>query len=196
MKIKFVVFFTVILSFLAHANSLNTNSNNDNISFKISYYGKKTILSPEQLINIDNNLKIVHATFAGITYASLWALDAIGIALLYQFFTDQNSTYYDPLKYSHIGLSISALLTFATTVVLAFTKIGIKIQNKFAIKKTHFIAAFVTLGFYLLELASIILSSVFFVNKYEEAKWVGLAHGITCGATSLALTVSFITIFF
>ena len=64
------------------------------------------------------------------------------------------------------------------------------------IRKTHLTAAIVTLSFYLLEVTSIILSAVFFGNKLENAKWVGLAHGITCGATTLAFSVSIITIFF
>jgi len=179
--------------------SADTLQNNLSFLTKIcdleNYADKETNQSLD-LEKIDNALKYTHASFAGITYASLWALDAIGLPLLYLAFNNPNYQYYDDLKWAHIGIAISALTTFATTITIAFTKLGIKLKNGFAIRKTHLAAAIVTLSFYVIELPTIILSAVYFANKLDGAKWVGLAHGITCAATTVAFSVSFITIFF
>jgi hypothetical protein len=185
--------FIIFISEGIFSNSLPINDeiNSGNVnSFKLD------LTSPEDQLKIDTNLKITHAVFAGITYASLWALDGIGAALLYYVFTNPSSEVYKPLLYSHIAIAVSALLSFATVITLAFTKIGIKVQNHLSIRTSHLTAAIVTLSFYLLELTTIIMSAVFFSTKNENAKWVGLAHGITCGATTLAFSVSLITIFF
>lgn len=189
---KIFVFF---LSFLICINLFGNSTNGNDI-------GKNRIISfnfenkdAEKLIKIDDTLKYTHLGFAITTYTLFWALNGVGSALLYYAFTDANSINYDSLKYTHLGLSIVGILSFATMLIIAFTKFAIKMKNKMPIKKTHFVAAFVTLGFYFLELISIILSGVFFGAKLDGANWVGLAHGITCGATTAALTVSLITIF-
>jgi hypothetical protein len=190
------IFVILIITFLASFVSGNSLPINEEINGTGSDLFKFDPSSTEGLLQIDTNLKITHAVFAGITYASLWALDGIGAALLYYVFKNSPADAYSSLKYSHIAVSISALLSFAAVVTLAFTKIGIKIKNHLSVRTTHLTAAIVTLSFYLLELTTIILSAVFFSTGNENAKWVGLAHGITCGATTLAFSVSLITIFF
>jgi len=196
-KLLFVFFISFFLSFNIFSNSI-TDSGKNNLFYLTQLNLKETNAANKlpDFGKIDSNLKISHAVFAGITYASLWALDIVGVFLLYQAFVNPDYQYYDSLKFSHIGISVSALLTFSAVVILAFTKLGLKIKNGFDIRKTHLAAAAVTLSFYVLELTSIILSAVFFANNYENAKWVGLAHGITCAATTLAFSVSFVTIFF
>lgn len=190
-----IIILTVFVSTFVVSNSIEIPFGQNNafdasiISFSVD---KK---KPDPAL-VDTGLKITHAVFAGITYAHLWALDGIGTALLYYAFTNPQDTAYQNLKWAHMGIAISALISFATVVTLAFTKLGFKIKNKYAIRKTHLTAAVVTLSFYVLELSTIIMSAVFFANNYDGAKWVGLAHGITCGATTLAFSVSFITVFF
>jgi len=197
MKIKIMLLLsTLIFSFNLCGNSKEILQDGAKTHFKFMS-DKSEKESPEQILKIDETLKINHAVFAGITYASLLALDGIGAAVLYYAFTDPNALSYSPLKYSHIAVAASALLSFATFLILGFTKLGLKVKNKLPIKMTHVSAAIVTLSFYVLELATIVLSSVFFAtpNLKENAKWVGLAHGITCGATTMAFSVSLITIF-
>ena len=211
-KKKFFVFIlSFIISFNLFCNSVNDSDSNNkfkstdplqnNFSFLTKFnnfenYADKTEKPALDSGKIDTALKYTHASFAGVTYASLWALDAIGLPLLYLAFNDPTYPYYTGLVYAHIGIAISALLSFATTVTVAFTKLGIKIKNGFAIRKTHLTAAIVTLSFFLLELPTAILSAVYFSNKLNGREWVGLAHGITCAASTAAFSVSFITIFF
>jgi hypothetical protein len=211
MKIKILTTLSfLVLTFSLFGNSITQNQNlNSSGEFNfIKCFSNENQdkpkksdpkeLSPEDLIKIDNTLKIVHAAFAGVTYASLWALDAVGAVLLYYAFTNQDSNNYQGLKYAHIAIAASALLSFATIVTLAFTKIGIKVKNKLSVRTTHLTAAFITLGFYVLELTTIILSAVYFNTDSlkQDAKWVGLAHGVTCGLTTLSFSVSLITVFF
>ena len=195
---------TFLLSSLIYSNSITDNMPDEdiikysniktNLSFVSKYADEQNDLAKAE--KTDTILKYCHISFAAITYASLWALDAIGIPLLYFAFTDPESPYYDGLKYAHLGVASSTLATFSTMLILAFIKLGLKLKNNVPIRKPHFIAAIVLLSFYVLELSTIILSAVFFANKYEGAKWVGMAHGITSGATTLAFSVSLVTIFF
>ena len=194
---KFFFIFIVMIPYI-YGNSLDKNN------YDFFKFGDKNLLNNYSsqnsnsidLAKVDSTLKYTHAVFAGITYAGLWAMDAIGVPLLYYAFTNPDNQYYPYLKFAHIGIAASTLLTFATVVTLAFTKLGIKLKNGFDIRKTHLTAAIVTLSFYAFEVTSIILTAVFFGNNFENAKWVGLAHGITCAATTVAFSVSFITIFF
>lgn len=192
MNIKKQIFigFFVLVSFLIFSQSAALDSSSNNTK------SKSAAMSPEQLVKIDTSLKFVHASFAAATYAQFIALDIIGGMLLYYNFTGNtaNSTY-DTLKYAHIGLSISGITTFGTMVTLAFTKLGLKAKYGFTLKTKHVAAAVVAVSFYVLELTSMIISAVYFTNKYENSQWVGLAHGITCGATTLSMSVSLITIF-
>jgi len=152
-------------------------------------------MSEEQYLKVDKALGIAHPIFAGIAYAGFYALDGIGIALTYLSFTNPASPAYTPLRYAHIAVAIPSLVSFATLVTLGFTKIGLKKKYGYEVRKVHFVASFVTLGFYVLELASLITSAVFFVNDLPGKEWVGVAHGIVCGVSTLAFSVSLITIF-
>lgn len=199
-KFLFIAFLFLVILLNLFSNSTEDPIKN-NFSFlakfnDIENYADKPDKEPPDLGKIDTALKYTHASFAGVTYASLWALDAIGLPLLYLAFNDPTYQYYNGLVYAHLGIAISALLSFATTITIAFTKLGIKLKNGFEIRKTHLTAAIVTLSFFLIELPTAILSAVYFANNIKGKEWVGLAHGITCAASTAAFTVSFITIFF
>lgn len=190
---KIIIFCLLFLSFYIYPNSIKDKEFQFDSSL-IRKYSEKNI-DIDKFEKIDKTLGITHAIFAGISYVGFIAIDVIGGILLYYAFTDKDSIYYKPLQYAHIGVFIPAILSYATFVTLAFVKLGIKLKNGFSIKKPHLIAAIVSLSFYFLEIISIIVTSVFFINNYPNKEYVGLAHGIVCGATTLSMTVSFITIF-
>lgn len=196
MKKSLIVITFIILSFSTIvSNELPGKDLNTGLHKQlVKSYGSG--MSEEQFLKVDKALAIAHPIFAGIAYAGFYALDGIGIAMTYLSFTDPTSPSYAPLRYAHIGIAIPALVSFATLVTLGFTKIGLKKKHGYEIKKIHFVAAFVTLGFYVLELASLITSAIFFANDLQGKEWVGLAHGIVCGVSTLAFSVSLITVFF
>ena len=192
---RIIIILNLILffAFFIHPNSVEEKKYEFDSSLFKKYSSNEIDIDKFQ--KRDKALGITHAVFAGISYAGFLAIDAIGAALLYYAFTDPASTNYKPLQYAHIAVVIPTLLSYATFVTLAFVKLGLKLKNGFSIKKTHFVAAIVSLSFYFLEVVSIILSAVFFTNNYQYKEYVGLAHGIVCGAATLSITVSIITIF-
>jgi len=149
----------------------------------------------EKYLKTDGVLKIIHAVVAGTAYAGFWALDAMGIPLLYYAFTDPTHSAYQPLQGAHLGVGITSMTLFSTLVVLGFVKMGLKLKNGYPLRKPHFAAAIVALSAYFLEIISLITSIVFFRNNIPGKEWAGLAHGIICGVSTLSITVSFITIF-
>jgi len=193
MKRLIILIFILLFNFSIFSNSLDNNYYNFDSSLFKKYVSKE--IDIEKFEKTDKVLKILHATFAGISYASFLALDAIGGAMLYYVFNEPDSQYYKPLHYAHIAIFIPAILSYATFVTLGFVKLGIKLKNGFSIRKPHLVAAIVSLSFYLLEVVSIILSAVFFSNNYQYKEYIGLFHGIVCGTMTLSMTVSFITIF-
>ena len=189
---RFYIFFILIflvLNIKIYPNELKIKTT------EFKFISKNSDEKQVDISIIDNNLKIMHAIFAGIAYGGLWTLNGIGAGLLAIAFTNTNYQIYQPLQYAHIGFAISTMLSFATVIILAFTKIAFKIKNKMPIRKTHLIAACVTLGFYILELSSIITAVVMFTTYNPNAKYFGIAHGVVGGLTTAAFTVSLITIF-
>jgi len=152
----------LLLIILMGALSNIISSEKDSLDLKlldnliVNYETNENEIDTEKFLKTDNALKIIHATFAGITYAGFLALDGIGAALLYYSFTDENSIYYKPLKFAHLGVAIPSLLSYAVMVAISFTKLGIKLKNKYDIRKTHVVAAVVSLSVFLLETVSFI----------------------------------------
>ncbi|MCG8571079.1 MAG: hypothetical protein MJB14_13140 [Spirochaetes bacterium] len=173
---------------------------NQNNPFQLAKISSLQLLNEEskieKAVKVDQALKIAHATLAGISYACFWAVDAIGIALIYNLFKNPDGPYYQGLVYAHLGVAIPTFVIFGSALTIAFTKLGMKFKNGLPIRKPHMAAAFVSSAAYLLEIASVVLSAVFFINDFNNKEWVGLAHGITCGVSTLSISVSLITIFF
>lgn len=190
-----VILIIVIFSTISFSSEVKNTDYNE-LFHKIYTQKYASGMSEEQYLKVDKALGIAHPILAGIAYAGFYALDGIGIALTYLSFTNPDSPYYSPLRIAHIAVAIPALVSFSALVTLGFTKIGLKKKYGYPVRKIHFVASFVTLGFYVLELASLITSAVFFANDLEGKEWVGLAHGIVCGLSTLAFSVSLVTIFF
>ena len=192
-----IVFF--ILSFITLLFANEKSSGNfvsllDNLNIR-QYSADNKATDSDAFYKTDKGLKIAHAILGGITYAGFLALDGIGIALTYAAFNNPDGIAYDYLQVSHLAVAIPAMVSFAALVTIGYTKVGLKAKAGYKPRMPHFVASFVTLGFYVLEIASIILSAVFFSKKLDNREWVGLSHGIICGLTTTAISVSIITIF-
>ena len=207
MKKTIICLLTVVISFSTLSAGEKFTNNLSFSFFQGNHEGKLPVslfetdeeeagLDYEKFARIDTALKYLHASFAGITYAGFWAADATGIALLYHTFNETSFEYYDALKWSHIGIMIPSLVSFGAMVTLAFTKLGMKVKYDMPIRKTHLAAAFVVLGAYIAELTMMIIGTVFLARDLPGKKWADLAHGINCGVTTLAISVSLVTIFF
>jgi hypothetical protein len=192
-KIIFVLLVFLCVLFFVNANEKNGTGIND--WYHGLYAQKFAAQDPAKFNQVNKTLGIIHPIFAGITYAGLYALDGLGIAMTYLAFTNPKAVSYSGLRIAHLAVAVPVLVSFASVMTIGMIKAGLKAKNGHDLRKPHFIAAFVTLGLYALELVTMILSGVYFANDLPGKKWVALAHGIVCGATTLAFTVSFITIF-
>lgn len=167
-------------------------NNNTSLYSLLKYYK----LSEEKFNKADTLMRKIHPVFAGISYAGFWGLTGIGIALTVMAFNDCVCPYYTGLQIAQLAVAVPTILSFGTMLGLGYTKMGLKLQAGHALRKKHFIASFVTLAFYVAELVTLIVSSVFHFNNMQYRKWVGLEHNIVGTLTLAAFTVSLITIFF
>ncbi len=146
-------------------------------------------------LEVDKSLKIAHSVSATLTNVTMWSSVGVGAALLVNYFTGfPVPEVYPGLQIAHIALASAALASYASLVVLGFTKLGLKMKAGLPIRTKHLVTAGVSLGFFILEVASVILSAVFFANRYKGAEWMGLAHGIVSTVTAFSVSISVVTI--
>ena len=196
MKKLIVVVFLLISTFVFSSETKKKNGHTllDNLKFD-KYSANNEIEKNEKFYRTDRALKIIHPIFGAIASAGFLALDGIGIALLYGVFSNQNYNWYESLKIAHLAVAVSAMTSFATLVTLGYVKAGLKAKAGFKLNRAHLVSSFISVGFYVLELAATVLTGIFFAKNMDGKEWVALSHGIICGLTTVALSVSVITVF-
>lgn len=201
MKIKILLFVLLInCSMISTINSSEKDLQISAVSFNTldriaPFENAQDNSQEEKFYKSDKLFKILHASFMGIAYTGFIALDAIGIAQTSLFFSDLPYKDDTTLSFATLGVGIPTILSFATAISFAFTKFAIKKKNGFGIRKAHFAVAFVSLGFYLLDLGMTIVSSIFNANNYANKEWVNIGYNVVSSLLVTSLTVSLITIF-
>lgn len=187
----------ILLLTLITVNIFSTNNvfNFNNTNF-YSDEVENDELDMETFYKNDNGLKIAHATLAAVSFAYLIALQGIYYPLTYLAYEDSGNEAITPLKYAGLGISYATIISFATTVTLAFIKLGLKAKAGIPIRKSHIIAAGVALAMYVFELVVIIVNSVFTFGEFEGKETLYPIHGAASSSVMGALSISLITLAF
>lgn len=180
----------------------------DSIKNNFSFYSVDSDTTSSATKNVDLNLfkaNIAHGILASLAYIDMIALSIVGQTMLVDNFAGDNladtvtgasgkvSTY-AALRISHILLASSTYLLLASSFITSYITLGIKIKKGFAINYPHFVSSIVTSAFYILEIASMIITGVSYAMHNPNEKYIGLAHAILSYAFLASFTVTLITL--
>ncbi len=151
------------------------------------------VLSKEEVSKVIKNIKIAAMILNIIALTGYTTNIVLGPFILNDKF--QNEPYMDPIFYSHISVGLVSGLTAATVISLGYAELGIKSKYQIAYNRAYAISVFISTAFAAVELGLVAANLITSRLNPEAAKWVGLAHAISMGVSTIGLTVQFATSF-